>query len=105
MHRLDELEFCSCHCPYHGEPNGCNRPEGECQAYRQYLELKDFEESDFAKSFAKDIIKAFDRKADEVRKEIAKEILLDVWDRLGDGADNDKIIRSLFARYGVEVDE
>lgn len=45
MHRLDELEFCSCHCPYHGEPNGCNRPEGECQAYRQYLELKDFEES------------------------------------------------------------
>ena len=44
MDRLDELEFCSCHCPYHGEPNGCNRPEGECQAYRQFLELKQFEE-------------------------------------------------------------
>lgn len=43
--RLDEIDFCACHCNYHGEPNGCNRPEGECQAYRQYLELKEFEES------------------------------------------------------------
>lgn len=43
-HRLSELEFCDCHCPYHGEPNGCNRAEGECEAYRQYLELVELEE-------------------------------------------------------------
>ena len=42
-YRLSEMEFCDCHCPYHGEPNGCNRPEGECEAYRQYLELVEFE--------------------------------------------------------------
>ena len=43
--RLDELSFCSCHCPYYGEPNGCNRPGGECKAYRQYLELCEMEET------------------------------------------------------------
>ena len=42
-YRLSELEFCDCHCHYHGEPNGCNRPEGECEAYRQYLELVELE--------------------------------------------------------------
>lgn len=42
--RLGELEFCECHCNYHGEPNGCNREEGECEAYRQYLELLQIEE-------------------------------------------------------------
>ena len=44
--RLDELEFCEqCNCPYHGEPNGCNRTEGECEPYKQYFELKELEES------------------------------------------------------------
>lgn len=44
--RLGELEFCEqCNCPYHGEPNGCNRIEGECEPYRQYLELKELEKS------------------------------------------------------------
>ena len=45
------------------------------------------------------------RKEKYVKKETAKEILQTIWDRLGDGAENDKIILSLFAKYGVEVDE
>ena len=36
---LDDITFCE-ECPYHGEPNGCNRKEGECKAYNAYLELQ-----------------------------------------------------------------
>ena len=33
-----EIDFCS-HCPYYGEPNGCNRPDGECDSYDRFLEI------------------------------------------------------------------
>lgn len=36
--RLGEIDFCE-GCPWYGEPNGCNREEGECKPYREHLEL------------------------------------------------------------------
>lgn len=35
---MNETDICE-NCKYGGEPNGCNRPEGECQAYVEALEL------------------------------------------------------------------
>ena len=35
---LSEITFCD-ECPYSGEPNGCNRKEGECKAHESYFDL------------------------------------------------------------------
>lgn len=36
---IDDMTFCE-ECPYHGEPNGCNRNGGECKAYYAFLDLQ-----------------------------------------------------------------
>ena len=33
-----ELDFCK-DCSFYGEPNGCNRPDGECASYDKFLEI------------------------------------------------------------------
>ena len=42
-----EIDFCN-HCQYHGEPNGCNRLDGECDSYERFLEtyykLREYED-------------------------------------------------------------
>lgn len=35
-----EIDFCT-GCPYHGEPNGCNREQGECGNYERFCEMYD----------------------------------------------------------------
>lgn len=35
-----EMEFCE-HCPYNGEPNGCNRADGECEGYFKFTDFAD----------------------------------------------------------------
>ena len=37
---LNEITFCD-ECPYSGEPNGCNRKEGECRAHDYCFDLRD----------------------------------------------------------------
>ena len=39
---------------------------------------------------------------EKVRQQAIEALLHDVWDRLGDGAENDKIILELFKKYGVK---
>lgn len=31
--KLGDIEILCGHCPYEGEPNGCNRPEGTCKMF------------------------------------------------------------------------
>ena len=33
-----EYDFC-CDCKYYGEPNGCNRWNGECANYKRFIEI------------------------------------------------------------------
>ena len=33
-----EYDFC-CDCKYYGEPNGCNRTNGECANYERFMEM------------------------------------------------------------------
>lgn len=35
-----EYDFC-CDCKYYGEPNGCNRWNGECANYERFMEMYD----------------------------------------------------------------
>lgn len=53
---LDEIEFCK-DCPYSGEPNGCNREEGVCQAHDSYFELLDTYESLLSSTEMQDFIR------------------------------------------------
>lgn len=97
-----QYDFC-CGCDFYGEPNGCNRPNGECVNYDTFCEiynrLAELEDK---------IEKGELRDAEEVKKETAKEVLNSI-SKLGSWTNNcdmawfaETVARKLKDEYEVE---
>ena len=111
-----EIDFCT-GCPYHSEPNGCNREQGECGNYERFCEMYDrlaeLEDKIDSGELCErsEVCEAGYCQAREFRKETAREIL-NVISELGSCTNNhdmkwfaDTVTCKLKKEYGVEVEE